>query len=365
MTTPAGDLRDRRKAAAAACTRWLVWRGVGPDLPSGTAGDIDRYGTDGAVAELEAEVAELLGKPAAVFMPSGVMAQQSVLRALADERGTTRVALHGLSHFVRHELNALEEVHGLRLEHLTDDPRQPRPEDLDAIPGRLAAVALELPLREAGYLLPTWDELVVFSEHAAARGVPLHLDGARLWESAPYLGRSLAEIAALAQTVYVSFYKGLGGPAGAAVAGPADVIATARRWQRRLGGNLFTLMPYAVPARAGLRELVPRMAEFHERAGELAKALSAAGFRVLPDPPHTNAFRLFAEADAVRLDTASVEHMERTRESISAAWASADVPGWSWTELVVGPTTMEWTVDEAVRRLSGLVLIAVAQGEGK
>ena len=177
---------------------------------------------------------------------------------------------------------------------------------------------MELPLREAGYLLPTWDELVVFSEHAAARGVPLHLDGARLWESAPYLGRSLAEIAALAQTVYVSFYKGLGGPAGAAVAGPADVIATARRWQRRLGGNLFTLMPYAVPARAGLRELVPRMAEFHERAGELAKALSAAGFRVLPDPPHTNAFRLFAEADAVRLDTASVEHMERTRESITA-----------------------------------------------
>ncbi len=355
MTAPAGDLTARRKAAAAACTRWLFWRGVvGEPLPA-TPEDVDRYGAGGAVGELETEVAELLGKPAAAFMPSGVMAQQAVLRSLADDRGTTRVALHGLSHFVLHELNALEEVHGLRVELLTSEPRQPRPDDLDAIPGRLAAVALELPQRDAGYVLPTWDELVVFAEHAAARGVPLHLDGARLWESVPYFGHSPAEIAALAQTVYVSFYKGLGGLAGAAVAGPEDLVAAARRWQRRLGGNLFTLMPYALPARAGLRDLVPRMAEFHDRAVELAKALSVAGFRVFPDPPHTNAFRLFAEADAVALELATIEHMEQTRESVTPPWVAADVPGWSWTEIVVGPATMEWTVDEVVERLSGLL----------
>jgi threonine aldolase len=353
--TPAGSLDSRRKSAVAACTRSLIWRAAGPELPPLTSEDVDRYGDGGAVTALEAEVAELLGKPAAAFMPTGVMAQQTVLRALADEAGTSRVALHGLSHFVRHELNALEELHGLRVEHLTDDPRQPRPDDLDAIPGRLAAVALELPLRDAGYLLPTWDELVVFAEHCAGRGVPLHLDGARLWESAPYLGHSPAEIAALAGTVYVSFYKGLGGLAGAAVAGPEDLVAAARRWQRRLGGNVFTLMPYAVAARAGLRDLVPRMAEFHDRAVELAKALSAAGFRVFPDPPQANAFRLFAEADAVAIELASIEHMERTGEAITRNWVAADVPGWCWTELSVGPTTMEWTVDEAVERLSGLL----------
>jgi threonine aldolase len=355
------DLRKRRTEAAAACTRWLFWRGdTAPErlrtiTASATGDDIDRYGAGGAVAELEAEVAELLGKPAAVFMPSGVMAQQSVLRALADDRGTTRVALHGLSHFVKHELNALEEMHGLRLEHLTGDPRQPRPDDLDAIPGRLAAVALELPLRDAGHVLPTWDELVLFARHCAERGVPLHLDGARLWESVPYLGHSAAEIAALAETVYVSFYKALGGLSGAVVAGPVEVIAQARRWQRRLGGNLFTMLPYAVSARTGLRELAPRMAEFHTRAGELAKELTAAGFRVYPEPPHTNAFRVFAERDAVRLNTAAVERMERTRESICPGWTAADVPGWSWTEVAVGPVTMDWPVREAVEALSELL----------
>ena len=74
---------------------------------------------------------------------------------------------------------------------------------LAAIPGRLGAVLLELPLRDAGYLLPSWEELEAFSGACHDRGVPLHLDGARIWESAPHLGHSPAEIAALADTVYV------------------------------------------------------------------------------------------------------------------------------------------------------------------
>ena len=139
-------------------------------------------------------------------------------------------------------------------------------------------MTLELPLRDAGFVLPTWDELVLFAEACAARGVPLHLDGARLWESTPYLGHSLAEVAELATTVYVSFYKGLGGLSGAAVAGPVDVIAEVRRWQRRLGGNPYTLFPYAVSAREGLRSVLPLMGDLRDRAVELAVAL--AGHRV-------------------------------------------------------------------------------------
>ncbi len=355
----AEDLRKRRAEAMARCTRWLFWRGDPARFRllavDAGADDLDRYGEGGAVAALESEVAELLGKPAAVFMPSGVMAQQAVLRSFADERGTRRVAVHGLSHFVVHELNALEEVHGLRIERLTGEPRQPRPDDLEAIPGRLAAVTLELPLRDAGYLLPTWDELVLFARACAERDVPLHLDGARLWESVPYLGHSAAEVAALAETVYVSFYKGLGGLAGAVLAGPAGVVQQARRWQRRLGGNLFTLLPYAVAARAGLRELAPRMGEFHERAAKLAEALTGARFTVFPEPPHTNAFRVFAPAGAEPLNEAAVARMERTRQSICPEWVAADVPGWSWTELVVGPATMDWSVEEAVTALSELL----------
>jgi threonine aldolase len=355
------DLRARRKAAAAECTRWLfARRSAAPDAlrelaDAATEVERDTYGGGGEVALLEEEVAALLGKPAAVFVPSGIMAQQSVLRVFADRAGTQRVALHGLSHFLHHELDALEEVHRLRIERLTAEPRQPRPDELSAIPGRLAAVALELPLRDAGYVLPSWDELVVFAETCAERGVPLHLDGARLWESTPYLEHSPAEVAGLATTVYVSFYKGLGGLGGAAVAGPEDVIAEVRRWQRRLGGNLYTSFPYAVSARHGLRNVLPRMGDFHRRAVELAAAFQAVGYRVFPDPPQTNSFRLFAPRPADELEAATVARMESTRESICPSWHPADVPGWSWTELVVTSTTLEWSLDEAVESLGELL----------
>lgn len=355
------DVRARRKAAAAECVRWVTGRRTSPaealrDLATAaTEEDRDGYGSGGEVALLEQEVAELLGKPAAVFVPTGIMAQQSVLRVFADRAGTQRVALHGLSHFLQHELNALEDVHHLRIERLTSEPRQPRPDELAAIPGNLAAVSLELPLRDAGYVLPTWDELVVFADACAARGVPLHLDGARLWESTPYLEHSLAEVAALATTVYVSFYKGLGGLSGAAVAGPEDVIAEVRRWQRRLGGNVYTLFPYAVSAREGLRNVLPLMGDLHRRAVDLAAALQGVGYRVFPDPPHTNAFRVYAPRPAEEIELAAVRRMEATRESICWTWQPADVPGWSWVELVVTSATLEWEVDELVTAYAELL----------
>ncbi|ADB33816.1 aromatic amino acid beta-eliminating lyase/threonine aldolase [Kribbella flavida DSM 17836] len=357
----ADDLKTRRKAAAAESTRWLTGRrpSVADTLRQladvATEDARDGYGTGGEVALLEAEVAELLGKPAAVFMPTGIAAQQSVLRVFADRAGTQRVAVHGLSHLLVHELNALEELHHLRIERLTSERRQPRPDELAAIPGRLAAVALELPLRDAGFVLPTWDELVIFAEACAQRGVPLHLDGARLWESTPYLGHSLAEVAALASTVYVSFYKGLGGLSGAALAGPEDVVAEVRRWQRRLGANPYTLFPYAVSARDGLRRVLPRMGELHDRAVELAAELDRTGFRVFPAPPHTNSFRVYAPRPAEEIELAAVRRMEATRESLVHSWLPADVPGWSWVELVVTPDTLAWRVDEVVKGFGDLL----------
>ncbi|MFF0270601.1 threonine aldolase family protein [Kribbella sp. NPDC004536] len=361
MATTSEDLRERRKNAADNCERWLSSRRLPAAdrlrelAEAATADQVDVYGNGGEVAALEQEVAELLGKPAAVFLPTGIMAQQAVLRVYADRAGTSRVAVHGLAHLLVHELNALEEVHHLRIERMTSEPRQPRPDELAAIPGNLAAVTLELPLRDAGFVLPTWDELVVFSRSCAERGVPLHLDGARLWESTPYLGRSLAEIGALASTVYVSFYKILGGISGAALAGPEDMIAEVRRWQRRLGGNLFSMFPYAVSARNGLRTVLPLMDDLHERAVEVAMSLQSEGFRVFPEPPHTNSFRVYAPRAAESIERAAVERMERTRESLCGPWTAADVPGWSWVELVITPMTLDWQVDEIAKAFGELL----------
>lgn len=356
------DVEARRTVARRGCTRWL--NGHGEPTPqawlrevadAATEADLDRYGEGGEVEALEREVAGLLGKPAAVFMPSGVMAQQAALRSWVERSPTDAVAVHGLSHFVLHELDALPELHRLRVQQLTAEPRPATVVDLDALPGPLAAVALELPLRDAGYLLPSWEELVAFSDRARERGVPLHLDGARLWESQPHLGRPLHEIAALGDSVYVSFYKGLGGLAGAALAGPEDLVAQARRWQTRQGGTLFTLLPYAVAARHGLATRLPRMAGYVARARDLATGLAGVeGVRLLPDPPHTNAFRLFVEAPVEALDGAVLEAMERDRVAMPVRWRASEVPGWSFTEVVAGDATLEWAVDEQVAAVAAL-----------
>lgn len=363
-----GALTERLRAAHRRATRWLP----GSPVPSpaeelaalaaevssadGDAQAWDRYGEGGAVAAVEARVVDLLGKPAAAMFPSGTMAQQAVLRVWSDRKGSLRVALPELSHLLHHELDGPRLVHGFRFEHLSTGAELPTREALAKLPGPLAAVLLELPLRDAGYLLPTWDELSSFAALCQQREVPLHFDGARLWESAPYLGQSLAEIAELADSVYVSFYKGLGGLAGAAVAGPEDVVAEARQWRQRMGGTLFTLQPYAVSALRGLREEVPRMAEYHDYALHLAERLPQLGISVSPEPPHTNAFRLLVAIDADAVMGRLVKYVEEEQTVLTPPWRAADVPGWSWSEFTVGSATLGWTVDDAAALLATVLL---------
>jgi len=306
----------------------------------------DRYGDDGLVAELESRVADLLGKPAVAFFPSGVMAQQAALRCWTDRLRSRRVAIPDLSHLRRHELDGPALLHDLRYERLGTGRELPTLAHLDAIPGPLGAAMLELPLREAGFVLPTLAEIEQFSARCRERGVPLHLDGARLWDSTPYLGAPVDEIAALADSVYVSFYKGLGGFAGAALAGPEDFVAEALQWRRRLGGTLYGMTGYAASALAGLDAHLPRMAEYRDRAVEIAALLHERGLRVTPDPPHTREFAVFAQAGHEALRERSLQLLEREHVIATRSWASADVPGWSWTEVSVGSATMQWSAQE-------------------
>ena len=192
-------------------------------------GTFDRYGAGAIVEELERDVAALLGKEAAVFCTSGKAAQLSALRVHADARGRTVVAAHPRSHIVEDEDDAIGTLYGLRIARTGSLVDPFTLTELQAVREPLAAVVVELPLRRAGFRVPPWDELVALGDHARSTGAAFHLDGARLWETAPGYGKSLAEIAALADTVYVSFYKGLRGLAGAALAGDAPTIAGVRR----------------------------------------------------------------------------------------------------------------------------------------
>jgi threonine aldolase len=135
--------------------------------------------------------------------------------------------------------------------------------------------------------------------------------------------------------------------AGAALAGPEDLVAQARRWRLRHGGTLFTLAPYAVAARRGLALRLPRMAAYVERARELAVGLDGLdGVRVLPQPPHSTAFRLFVDIAHDRLEEAAVRMMETQHLAPASWWRAADVPGWAMTEVTAGDATLDWDVEE-------------------
>ncbi|MEI5675663.1 MULTISPECIES: threonine aldolase family protein [unclassified Nocardioides] len=296
----------------------------------------DGYGAGGPVERLETEVAELLGKPAAVFFVSGVMAQQATLRTWCDRRGSTRVAIPDLAHQLHHEQDGPRLLHGFRFEWLTQGREVPTAARVRALPAGLGAVQVELPLREAGCLLPSWEELVGVSEACRELAVPLHVDGARLWESQPFWDRPLAEVAGLADSVYVSFYKGLGGLAGAAVATEPDVADELRQWRTRMGGTLYRMTPYAVSALVGLRDRLPEVPSYVERARDLAAALVERGLRVAPDPPHTNTFQVSAEVEPDLVTERLIGLMAREGVLPCFGWsASADVPGHAVAEVAV------------------------------
>ena len=265
------DFQDRFRAVALACTDTVSWQR--PRTPAEMFRSLadacdtlgidqwDQYAERGPVARLESEVAELLGKDSAAFFPSGTMAQQVALRVWSDRAGTRRVAIPDLSHLLNHELDGPRLMHGFEIDHLTTGREVATEKHLSELPGRVAAALVELPLRDAGCLLPAWEDLVALSASAGARNIRLHFDGARIWEAQPFYDRPLAEIAGLADSIYVSFYKGLGGLAGACLAGPADFIEEARRWRKRMGGTIFRMTPEAVGALVGLRDRLPLMGE--------------------------------------------------------------------------------------------------------
>ena len=318
------------------CTAFLT--GHGPvtaaamlaGIPAGTIPD--RYGDGGVVAELEAEIAGLLDKPAAVFLPSGTMAQQSVLRVHADRRQRRTIVFHPMCHLDQHEGQAFARLHGLTGRRAGHPDRLLTIDDLTGIAEPPAALLIELPQRDLGGQQPDWDDLQAQVGWARGRGAAVHLDGARLWESAAGYGRPPAGIAALFDTVYVSFYKGIGALAGCCVAGPADVLAEVREWRQRMGGTLYGLWPNAASALSCLRRRLPLMPAYLGHAREIAAALRGTpGVRVIPDPPQVPMMHLL-------LDT--------TQDGFAAAARrlAAEQQIWTWPNAVI-------TADPGVQRV--------------
>ncbi|MGW0766382.1 threonine aldolase family protein [Streptomyces sp. NPDC002676] len=312
----------------------------------------DIYG-DRIVAALEERVAALLGTEAAAFFPTGTMAQQVALRCWAARTGNPTVALHALSHPEVHERHAFSQVSGLRPVRVTSEPRLPTAEEIRDFEEPFGALMLELPLRDAGFVLPTWEELTEVVEAARERDAVVHFDGARLWETTEHFGRPLDEIAGLADSVYVSFYKSLGGFGGAALAGPESLVEEAKTWRHRYGGMVFQQFPTALSAFVGLEQELPRLPEYVRHARVVAAALregfaeaGVAWARVHPEVPHTHEFQLWLPYEAEVLAEAAVRQAEETSVMLFADAWDAKGPGMAVTEVVVRAAGLEWTADD-------------------
>lgn len=259
----------------------------------------DVYHDDPTVNELEAEVAAVLGKDEAMFVPSGTMANQIAVR-MHTQPGDV-VILESGAHIGGHEMGGAAHHSGVTLARIDGHHGMFTPEQLrsevptphPSLPRHLyephTLVCLENTHNEAGGTV--WDLDVMHDVSLAAEelGLARHLDGARLWNASAATGIDIADYAGTVDTVSVCFSKGLGAPVGSALAGPTDFIAEARRFKQMFGGGMRQSGIVAAGALYALRHHRDQLADDHVHARRFAERISETdGGDVDLDAVHTN-----------------------------------------------------------------------------
>lgn len=254
----------------------------------------DVYGEDPTVNRLQELAAEMLGKEAAMLVPSGTMGNQVAI-ATHCQPGT-EVILEQDSHIFYYEAATASIVAGVQL--------RPLPGRRGSLPADLVEWAIRqddihLPPtsliclenthnRAGGLVIPLADMQAVY-EVASRHGLPVHLDGARIFNAAIASGIPVTEYTACTTSVQFCLSKGLGAPVGSIIAGPQDFITEARRWRKRFGGGMRQAGIIAAPGIVALETMVERLAEDHQNARILADGLAELnGIEFNPADVETN-----------------------------------------------------------------------------
>jgi threonine aldolase len=263
----------------------------------------DFYGEDPTVRRLEEETAALLGKESAVFVPSGSMGNE--IAVAAQTRRGDVLLLDRNSHLVYHEQTAIVGFLDRHYRFVDGDRGRLAPEQVqNPPPGHepLGLVAMEQTQNWNNGAIYPLSRMRGVGEAAHARGLPVHLDGARLWNASAATGVRLADYASAADTVMVCFSKGLGAPIGSAVGGSAAVIERAREIRAVFGGAMRQVGVVAAAALYAIRHHRDRLPEDHRRARRLAEALTAIpGLRLDPAEVETNIVIAELEEGVARL----------------------------------------------------------------
>lgn len=260
----------------------------------------DEYSRGGPVEALEAQFARLLGKEAAVFMPTGTLANHLAVRALAG--GRRRVAVQEVSHFYNDSGDCAQTLSALNLVPLAPGKATFTWDDVAALlertgSGRVAtgvgAISIESPVRRLHHESFDFGQMQRIAREARSRGIGLHLDGARLFVAAAYSRRPPAEYAALFDTVYVSLWKCFNSGSGAVLAGPRALLAEMYHARRMFGGALWNAWPFALVASHYADGYLERLGRAVRVGEELIAALASdAAFQVRRVPNGTSAFFL-------------------------------------------------------------------------
>jgi threonine aldolase len=343
--------RGRRPAEMfSAMAAWCEAEGIQHDV----------YGEGAAIQDFERKVADLLGFEAAVFCISGTMTQVTALRLAAMDRANAPVALHPTSHIIVHERSNYQLLGHFNALQVGDRHLPWRAEDITALPDRLSAVALEIPMREIGGQLSSWEDLAAIKAHCKEHDIHLHMDGARLWEAAAGYGRHVAEIAAGFDSVYVSLYKGIGGLGGAMLLGSRDFVARASEWFKRQGGNVIHRSPYVVAAAMQFDARLASMPSLFRRTQFLYEVLRDHPLiRVNPARPQANMLHIHLPVSRER-----ALEIRRQLAFEHGIWIfnrinHGALPDTSFFELYVGDNLLE-TTDERVREAMALLAETVS-----
>ena len=254
----------------------------------------DVFGDDPTVTRLEARTAEILGKEAAVFTPSGTMANQLALRAHTEPGD--EILVDGNAHIYYYETGAPAALAGVMCRCLpgvrgvftvADVEAVLRPADQHFAPTKL--VCLENTHNRGGGSVWPMERIREIADVSRARGLRLHLDGARLWNAAVATGIPERDYAAHFDSVSVCFSKGLGAPVGSALCGTREFIQRARRFRKMYGGGMRQAGILAAGALHALEHHRARLAEDHANARALAEGLSRLpGLELDPASVQTN-----------------------------------------------------------------------------
>jgi len=256
----------------------------------------DVYGEDPTVNELQAAAAERMGKPAALFVPSGTMG--NLIALLAHCQRGDEVIVGDLAHTFLNETGGMAALGGVQPATLPNQPDGTLPlEDIEAAIRQpdvhhpnTRLIALENTHNRCYGTPLTADYVNAVGELAKKHGLILHIDGARIFNAAAALGVEVADLVAGADTVTFCLSKGLCAPVGSVLCGDEAFIARALRMRKMLGGGMRQAGVLAAAGLIALETMSRRLGEDHARARQLAEALGAVeGLDVLPQ--HTNIVR--------------------------------------------------------------------------